>query len=89
MGAHISGAHYNPVVTIAFLIKKEINLYDAFFYIFFQILGSTFSALILFFLKGDVMEITPNLSSSVFQILASEFLFTFLLVFVIFPLLFF
>ena len=36
MGAHISGAHYNPVVTIAFLIKKEINLYDSFFYIFFQ-----------------------------------------------------
>lgn len=83
MGAHISGAHYNPVVTMAFLIRKDINLNNAFFYIFSQVLGSTLAALILFFLKDDVMEIQPNLSSSVYQILLSEILFTFLLVYVI------
>ena len=26
MGAHISGAHYNPVVTLAMFINKEIGL---------------------------------------------------------------
>ena len=83
MGAHISGAHYNPVVTMAFLIRKDINLNNAFFYIFSQVLGSTLAALFLFFLKDDVMEIQPNLSSSVYQILLSEILFTFLLVYVI------
>ena len=83
MGAHISGAHYNPVVTMAFLIRKDINLNNAFFYIFSQVLGSTLAALILFFLKDGIMEIQPNLSSSVYQILLSEILFTFLLVYVI------
>ena len=26
MGAHISGAHYNPVVSLAFIIKKDIKI---------------------------------------------------------------
>ena len=37
----------------------------------------------IYFLKDSVVEIQPNLSSSIYQILISEILFTFLLVFVI------
>ena len=83
MGAHISGAHYNPVVSLAFIIKKDINTKDFIFYVLSQISGATIGALFIYFLKDSVVEIQPNLSSSVYQILISEILFTFLLVFVI------
>lgn len=83
MGAHISGAHYNPVVSLAFIIKKDINRKDFIFYVLSQITGATIGALLIYFLKDSVVEIQPNLSSSIYQILISEILFTFLLVFVI------
>ncbi len=35
----ISGAHFNPVVTIAFLIRREISMRDAAPYIVFQVMG--------------------------------------------------
>ena len=35
----ISGAHFNPAVTLSFLIRKEISTKDAIYYISCQILG--------------------------------------------------
>lgn len=35
----ISGAHFNPAVTLAFFIKREISLMDGALYVIFQILG--------------------------------------------------
>ncbi|MFL2666405.1 MAG: MIP/aquaporin family protein [Flavobacteriaceae bacterium] len=83
MGAHISGAHYNPVVTLAMLLRKEIDLIKSIYYIISQTLGATFAALVVFFLSSNPMEIQPNLSSSIYQILACEIIFTYLLVYVI------
>ena len=83
MGAHISGAHYNPVVTLAMLLRKEIDLIESIYYIISQTLGATFAALVVFFLSSNPMEIQPNLSSSIYQILACEIIFTYLLVYVI------
>ena len=40
MGAHISGAHYNPAVSFAMLLKKEINSSNFFKYLLSQILGA-------------------------------------------------
>ena len=36
----ISGAHFNPVVTIAFLINREISKCDSLMYVFLQVLGA-------------------------------------------------
>lgn len=36
----ISGAHFNPAVTLAFLLKREASSRDAFFYIVAQIIGA-------------------------------------------------
>tara|TARA_B100001250_G_scaffold263883_1_gene227443 strand:+ start:848 stop:1465 length:618 start_codon:yes stop_codon:yes gene_type:complete len=83
MGAHISGAHYNPVVTLAMLLRKEIDLIESIYYFISQTLGATFAALVVFFLSSNPMEIQPNLSSSIYQILACEIIFTYLLVYVI------
>ena len=82
MGAHISGAHYNPVVSLAMFIKKEIAGIDFFKYITAQILGATFAAYLVFLLSSN-MVIQPNLDESIYQILLAEALFTYLLVLVI------
>ena len=83
MGAHISGAHYNPVVTLAMFLRKEIGLVESINYIISQTLGATLAALVVFFLSSSPMEIQPNLSASIYQILACEIIFTYLLVYVI------
>ena len=36
----ISGAHFNPAVTLAFLLKGEISIKDSVFYIAIQIIGA-------------------------------------------------
>jgi len=82
MGAHISGAHYNPVVSLAMFLNKEIGGIDFFKYITAQILGATFAAYLVFTLSSN-MTIQPSLEESIYQILLAEVLFTYLLVLVI------
>ena len=36
-GGHISGAHYNPAVTVAVWMRGKINAVDAVMYLVFQI----------------------------------------------------
>ena len=77
MGAHISGAHYNPAVSLAI-----ISGVDFFRYIIAQIFGAALGAYLVFTLSSN-MTIQPNLDESVYQILLAEVLFTYLLVLVI------
>lgn len=46
-GGHLSGAHYNPAVTIAFVIGRHFPLRDAIAYIAAQLAGATAGALLL------------------------------------------
>ena len=81
LGFHSSGAHYNPIVTIAMLFRKEISLLDSINYIIFQILGAILAGSAVFFLTSVTMEVQPNLSATVYQILGYEVLFTYLYVY--------
>lgn len=47
MGGPISGAHYNPAVTLAALMRKKIDMGGAVRYWIFQILGSLAATVIL------------------------------------------
>ena len=82
MGAHISGAHYNPAVSLAMFIKKEIDTSHFFKYLISQILGASLAAYLVFLLSSN-MVVQPNLDESIYQILLAEALFTYLLVLVI------
>jgi glycerol uptake facilitator-like aquaporin len=47
----ISGAHFNPAVTLSFLIRREISVHIALLYVFAQIISAllgTFSAHFMF-----------------------------------------
>tara|TARA_B100000575_G_scaffold90374_1_gene71762 strand:- start:2149 stop:2763 length:615 start_codon:yes stop_codon:yes gene_type:complete len=82
MGAHISGAHYNPAVSLAMLIRKEMDFSNFLKYVFAQILGAFFAAYVVSQMATN-MTVQPNLQESVAMILLAELIFTYLLVFVI------
>jgi aquaporin NIP len=46
-GGHLSGAHYNPSVTIAFTLARHFPVRDALAYIAAQLVGATVAALLL------------------------------------------
>lgn len=83
MGGHISGAHYNPAVTISIYLKKLISKEVAIKYILVQIAASTFASAVIYFLTQDLLKVAPSETAKIPQIIISEFLFTFLLVLVI------
>ncbi len=52
MGGHISGAHYNPAVTLACWMNKKIESKDAITYIVVQVLGAFAAVLVFYFILG-------------------------------------
>ena len=82
MGGHISGAHYNPAVSIAMIYRGLLTSKEAIKYILSQLAGAFLAALTVNWLMGDVMQVAPA-SDSVMQILAVEAIFTFALMLVI------
>ena len=81
MGAHISGAHYNPVVSLAMLINNQIELKEFSFYLASQLLGSVVATYFIMLLGNDFYVVSNTNDISSFFV--AEILFTFLLVFVI------
>ena len=80
VGAHISGAHYNPAVSIAMVIRGEINKTECFKYCSAQILGAIAGSFIYFLITNNIFEIQPDSNTTRIQFLIAEFIFTFLLV---------
>lgn len=82
MGGHISGAHYNPAVTLAVLIRRKIELKDAAIYWGAQLLGAVAAAAIVKFLVQDAdftFLIKKAGSATPVEALLVELLFTFTL----------
>ena len=80
-GGHISGAHYNPAVTLGVLIRGKVNGADVVPYMVAQLTGAMMAALAVKFLRAGVAvtPITPHVGPA----LLAEFLFTFALVYVV------
>ena len=82
MGAHISGAHYNPAVSLSMLINKQIQLKEFSVYVASQLLGAVVAAYLVVLLGNEDFNVVSN-TSDISSFFLSEILFTFLLVFVI------
>ncbi|MBW8050278.1 MAG: porin [Cytophagales bacterium] len=83
MGWHLSGAHYNPAVTLAVLIRKKIGGKDALMYMIFQIIGALLAALFFYLLYKDTFFPAPKEGFNVLKPLAIEGAFTFALCMVV------
>ncbi|HUF60965.1 MAG TPA: aquaporin [Verrucomicrobiales bacterium] len=79
-GGHISGAHYNPAVTVAVWLRGRCEAKDAVAYIVAQLAAAVAAALAAQFLVGSG---TPMVIESVPKALVAEFLFTFALAYVV------
>ncbi len=80
-GGYISGAHYNPAVTVAVWIRGKCSNKDFFPYIIAQMLAVITAAQAILYLKVGAV-ITP-INPALMPTLLAEFLFTFALAFVI------
>lgn len=82
MGGHISGAHYNPAVSLAMIIRGEISIGECLKYVLSQCIGAIAAAYSIILLGGDALAVVSKTDSMTSFFLA-EIIFTFLLVFVI------
>lgn len=80
-GAHVSGAHYNPAVSLAVFLRKKISLENMLTYWVFQLAGAAAAAFVTLYLKGTASD--APLQPDVFKALIGEFLFAFALCFVV------
>lgn len=75
-GGHISGAHYNPAVTVAAYARGKVAANEVAVYWVAQIAGALVAALLVLFMKGKGAAPAPL---DVTKALVAEFLFTFAL----------
>jgi aquaporin Z len=80
-GGHISGAHYNPAVTLGVTLRGKCKVGDAFGYVVAQILGAAVAA----YAVGYLFPGTPVTAKAldVSRSFIAELLFTFALVYVV------
>lgn len=83
MGGYISGAHYNPAVTLAVWMNKKIESAVALRYILTQFVAAVAAAAIYFVLQGKTFIPQPGINISLPSAIIIEILFTFLLASVI------
>lgn len=81
---HISGAHFNPAVTVAFAVTRHFKWREVPFYAGGQVIGAVLGALTLRLLIGDVAQLGVTLpANSVVQAFGIEILLSACLMFVI------
>jgi MIP family channel proteins len=82
---HISGAHFNPAVTLAFALTRHFPIKRLPLYWASQLVGATLATLLLFLLLGDVasLGLTLPLAGDEWQSVGMEIILTFFLMVVI------
>lgn len=84
-GGHISGAHYNPAITLGVLLRGKITLGDAVPYWVSQLVAAFLAAWLARFIVNPAHVSALSLAGAhaMFAALLAEFLFTFALVYVV------
>jgi aquaporin Z len=80
-GGHISGAHYNPAVTLAVFMRGKCDAKDVAPYMVSQVLGASAAALLAVYLKGN--PIVTAASPDIMRAFIAEFVWTFALAYVV------
>ena len=76
MFSPISGAHFNPVVSLIFFLRKELDLLDLIKYIIFQILGGVSAVFLVHYIfEISIFQVSTN-SRGELPLLVSEIIAT-------------
>jgi aquaporin Z len=79
-GGHVSGAHYNPAVTMAVLIRRRIDLRDAIAYWAAQVCGAVVGGVVVAAVVPAGQPAAPSVTGhAMAAAVVAEFLFTFAL----------
>jgi aquaporin Z len=77
MGGHISGAHYNPAVSIAILIRGKMEARDLVPYVIAQLTGAVLASLAVYVITGSTFAPAPGADVGLVAVLLAEALFAF------------
>ena len=72
MGGHISGAHYNPAVSLALMMRGKITQSEMFSYWIAQLAGGLLGAALSCWLKGDTTVIEPGAEVDALKAIGAE-----------------
>mmetsp|Transcript_51833 Transcript_51833/g.60566 ORF Transcript_51833/g.60566 Transcript_51833/m.60566 type:complete len:234 (+) Transcript_51833:99-800(+) len=81
-GGPISGAHYNPAVSLSIMLRGKMSLHDMLVYMVFQIIGGTLGAIIGGTIAGKFAVFAIGTGTGM-QAFLAEFVFTFILCFTV------
>lgn len=79
MGGYISGAHYNPAVTMAVLVRGKIDVPTAIRYMIVQVAAGLVAALVFEIVKGKLFVPAPGQGVELYSAYFVEILYTFAL----------
>ena len=76
MGGHVSGAHYNPAVSLGLVLRGSFAASELGAYVTAQLLGAIAASLAVWAVTGRTFVPAPAATSSVFAALLVEILYT-------------
>lgn len=82
-GGPVSGAHYNPAISLAIFLRGKLTLHEMLVYWVFQLGGGAAGALLGGLIGGTFSGVSVGDSYSLTQAFFAEVVFTFLLCFVV------
>jgi aquaporin Z len=83
MGGHVSGAHYNPAVTLAVWMSGKMPAREVGPYMAAQVLGSLAASVLVAVVLNRPLRVAPNIDATLAEFFLLELLFTFALVLVV------
>jgi aquaporin Z len=83
LGGHVSGAHYNPAVTLAIWLRGKLSTGEIVPYMVAQLAGAFAAAAGVHYLVGFTFAPAPGAEVGAMQAVVAEFLFTFALALVV------
>ncbi|MFQ5570772.1 MAG: MIP/aquaporin family protein [Rhodothermales bacterium] len=83
MGGHVSGAHYNPAVSLAVFMRGKMDAKDVAPYMIAQVVGALAASLIVYLIVDKTFAPAPDPDAGLVGVLLVEFLFTFALALVV------
>lgn len=81
MGGHVSGAHYNPAVSLAVLLRGKLSVIDFIPYLVAQMAGALAAAYLVLYFTGKVTGPVPK--APAVTVILFEAIFTFALALVV------